>query len=86
MRSSARASGHAPAFGATLVAAAAVSVLVVIPAAAGAQSGGPLGDLYRLREGGLAHYSSEDPTGVAPTLMAPGTAGSRRSCPTNRTS
>ena len=34
-------------------------------AAAGAQlvDGGPLGDLYRAREGGLAHYSSADPTG-----------------------
>ncbi|MGH9456868.1 MAG: DUF2961 domain-containing protein [Thermoanaerobaculia bacterium] len=26
-------------------------------------SGGPLGDLYRARAGGLAHYSSADPTG-----------------------
>jgi hypothetical protein len=44
-------------------------LLVVVaaagPAAGAAQTGagGPLGDLYLSREGGLVHYSSEDPTG-----------------------
>ncbi|MGH7480875.1 MAG: glycoside hydrolase family 172 protein [Longimicrobiales bacterium] len=36
---------------------------LLIPAAAGAQTLGPLGDLYLERDGGLAHYSSADPTG-----------------------
>ncbi|MGD8868084.1 MAG: DUF2961 domain-containing protein [Gemmatimonadales bacterium] len=38
---------------------------LLAPAGAGAQiqSGGPLGDLYIAREGGLVHYSSADPTG-----------------------
>jgi hypothetical protein len=41
--------------------------LVALPVAASAQqqtrSDGPLGDLYFARDGGLAHYSSADPTG-----------------------
>src|SRR5690606_31507566 len=37
--------------------------LAVCPAAGQIHSGGPLGDLYRAREGGLVHYSSVDPTG-----------------------
>lgn len=43
----------------------ALLVAVAGPSAATAQtgSGGPLGDLYLSRDGGLAHYSSTDPTG-----------------------
>jgi hypothetical protein len=40
------------------------AVLIAAPdMVAQIHSGGPLGDLYRSREGGLAHYSSVDPTG-----------------------
>src|SRR5688572_22666972 len=40
-------------------------LLLMIPAPLPAEihSGGPLGDLYRAQTGGLAHYSSADPTG-----------------------
>jgi hypothetical protein len=37
--------------------------MTTAPLLAEIHSGGPLGDLYRAREGGLAHYSSADPTG-----------------------
>lgn len=39
------------------------AVLLVPPSAAQIHAGGPLGDLYRARDGGLVHYSSADPTG-----------------------
>lgn len=46
-------------------AALALLLTLSLPAAARTQSGtgGPLGDLYLSRAGGLARYSSEDPTG-----------------------
>lgn len=58
--------GHRPSRTMSIRILAALSVILaahVVPVHAQIVSGGPLGDLYLAREGGLAHYSSTDATG-----------------------